>query len=117
MCLSYLSYLPLNKYNHTYGIDNVNNGFRTGLELSSTGMITGAGKDIVYPSISASEKWFYDSNGSTAPVEFNQGFSANIYDEEGLGNYGINWLNLKPAIKVKHIISAIEDKYSSIDFS
>ena len=37
--------------------------------------------------------------------------------EEGLGNYGINWLNLKPAIKVKHIISAIEDKYSSIDFS
>ena len=107
----------LDKYNHTYGIDNVNNGFRTGLELSSTGMITGAGKDIVYPSISASEKWFYDSNGSTAPVEFNQGFSANIYDEEGLGNYGINWLNLKPAIKVKHIISAIEDKYSSIDFS
>lgn len=107
----------LDKYNHTYNIDNVNNGFRTGLELSSTGMITGAGKDIVYPSISASEKWFYDSNGSTAPVKFNQGFSANIYDEEGLGNYGINWLNLKPAIKVKHIISAIEDKYSSIDFS
>lgn len=107
----------LDKYNHTYNIDNVNNGFRTGLELSSTGMITGAGKDIVYPSISASEKWFYDSSGSTAPVEFNQGYSANIYDSSNDGSYGINWLNLKPAIKVKHIISAIEDKYSSIDFS
>ncbi|MAY52539.1 MAG: hypothetical protein CMC75_04665 [Flavobacteriaceae bacterium] len=107
----------LDKYNHTYNIDNVNNGFRTGLELSSTGMISGAGKDIVYPSISASEKWFYDSSGSTAPVEFNQGHSANIYDSSSDGSYGINWLNLKPAIKVKHIISAIEDKYSSIDFS
>lgn len=107
----------LDKYNHTYNIDNVNNGFRTGLELSSTGMITGTGKDIVYPSISASEKWFYDSSGSTAPVEFNQGYSANIYDSSNDGSYGINWLNLKPAIKVKHIISAIEDKYSSIDFS
>ena len=107
----------LDKYNHIYNIDNVNNGFRTGLELSSTGMITGAGKDIVYPSISASEKWFYDSSGSTAPVEFNQGYSANIYDSSNDGSYGINWLNLKPAIKVKHIISAIEDKYSSIDFS
>lgn len=107
----------LDKYNHIYNIDNVNNGFRTGLELSSTGMITGAGKDIVYPSISASEKWFYDSSGSTAPVEFNQGYSANIYDSSNDGSYGINWLNLKPAIKVKHIISAIEDKYSSINFS
>jgi chitodextrinase len=109
----------LDKYNHTYNIDNVNNGFRTGLELSSTGMITGAGKDIVYPSISASEKWFYDSNASTdsSATEFNQGFSTNIYDSSNDGSYGINWLNLKPAIKVKHIISAIEDKYSSIDFS
>ena len=109
----------LDKYNHTYNIDNVNNGFRTGLELSSTGMITGAGKDIVYPSISASEKWFYDSSGSTDAIEteFNQGYSANIYDSSNDGSYGINWLNLKPAIKVKHIISAIEDKYSSIDFS
>lgn len=107
----------LDKYNHTYNIDTVNNGFTTGLELSSTGMVAGAGKDIVYPSISASEKWFYDSSGSTAPVEFNQGFSTNIYDSSSNGSYGINWLNLKPAIKVKHIISAIEDKYSSIDFS
>lgn len=109
----------LDKYNHTYNIDNVNDGFRTGLELSSTGMVMGEGKDIVYPSISASEKWFYDSSGSTpsSETEFNQGFSTNIYDSSINGSYGINWLNLKPAIKVKHIISAIEDKYSSINFS
>ena len=107
----------LDKYNHDYGIDTVYNGFRTGLELSGTSMITGEGRDVVYPSISASDKWYYDSSASSNPVTFNQGVSVNLYDSSSDASYGIRWQYLKPAIKVKHIISAIEEKYSSIDFS
>ena len=43
--------------------------------------------------------------------------SVNLYDVDEDGTYGINWLMLKPAIKVKHIIDAIEEKYSSLTFS
>ena len=62
--------------------------------------------------------WYYNSSGSTDPVEFEQGTdSVNLYDVDEDGTYGINWLMLKPAIKVKHIIDAIEEKYSSLTFS
>ena len=108
----------LDKYNHEYNIDNVYNGFRTGLQLSGTTVVSGTNRDVVYPSISASDKWYYSSAGSTAPEEFDQGTdSVNLYDVDEDGTYGINWLMLKPAIKVKHIIDAIEEKYSSLTFS
>ena len=108
----------LDKYNHEYSIDNVYNGFITGLQLSGSDVVTGQNRDIVYPSISASDKWYYDSSASTNPIEFDQGTdSVNLYDEDEQGDYGINWLMLKPAIKVKHIIEAIEERYSSLTFS
>ena len=113
--LSELSSLDI--YNHEYNIDNVHDGFVEGLQLSGDTMGNGENRDIVYPSISATDKWYYDSDVETPPVEYNQGYSVNIYDEDGLGDYGINWLSLKPAIKVKHIITAIQEKYSSINFS
>lgn len=107
----------LNKYSHEYDIDNVYDGFVEGLQLSGDTMSNGENRDIVYPSISATDKWYYDSSASTNPVEYNQGYSVNLYDEDSLGDYGINWLSLKPAIKVKHIITAIQEEYSSINFS
>ena len=108
----------LDKYNHEYNRDNVYDGFRNGLQLSGSSVVSGTNRDIVYPSISASDKWYYNSSGSTAPEEFNQGTdSVNLYDFDEDGTYGINWLMLKPAIKVKHIIDAIEEKYSSLTFS
>ena len=108
----------LDKYNHEYNRDNVYDGFRNGLQLSGSSVVSGTNRDIVYPSISASDKWYYNSSGSTAPEEFDQGTdSVNLYDFDEDGTYGINWLMLKPAIKVKHIIDAIEEKYSSLTFS
>ena len=113
--LSELSSLDI--YNHEYDIDNVHDGFVEGLQLSGDTMGNGENRDIVYPSISATDKWYYDSSAETAPVEYNQGYSVNLYNGGVAGDYGINWLSLKPAIKVKHIITAIQDKYSSINFS
>jgi len=107
----------LDKYNHDYDIDTVYDGFKTGLQLSGTSMVEGTTRDVVYPSISVSDKWFYDSSAASSPTNFNQGKSINLYDPFSNGAYGIDYVSLKPAIKVKHIISAIEEKYSSIDFS
>lgn len=109
----------LSKYNHLYNIDNVYNGFTTGLGLSGTSMVASSNRDIVYPSISAIDKWFYDSSASSSPtpITFAQGQSVNLYDSTGLGTYGVDYLHLKPAIKVIHIIEAIEERFSSLSFS
>ena len=107
----------LDIYSHDYNIDNVFSGFTQGLQLSGSTMGVGGNRDVIYPSISANDKWYYDSSAVTPPTSFNQGFSVNLYDNTGGSTYGINWLSLKPAIKVKHIINAIEEKYSSINFT
>ena len=107
----------LNKYNHEYEQLNVYDGFTQGLQLDGDTIGNGDDRDIIYPAISANDKWYYESGASTDPVEYNQGFSVNLHDEDSQGDYGINWLSLKPAIKVRHIIDAIQEKYSSIKFS
>lgn len=107
----------LDKYNHDYTRDNVHNGFIQGLGLSGADMVASDNRDIVYPSISVNDKWYYDSSNVSGPIEFKEGVSRNIYNPNTDGEYGILYTNLKPAIKVKHIITAIEDKYESIDFS
>ena len=102
--------LGLQIYNHEYSRDNVYDGFVTGLGLIGDDMVESSNRDIIYPAISASNRWYYNSNLPTPPEEFNQGESVNLYTNN-TDNYGINYLQLKPAIKVKHIISAIEETY------
>jgi chitodextrinase len=104
----------LNNYSHDYSTAVVYNGFTTGLGLVGSAMVTSTDRDVIYPAISASNKWYYDSSAESIPVDYNQGKSVNIYTT---GTYGIDYTQLKPAIKARHIITAIEDKYSSIDFS
>ena len=107
----------LNKYNHEYDQLTVYDGFTQGLQLDGDTMNNGNDRDIIYPAISANDKWYYESGNASAPIEYNQGYSVNLYDEDEDGTYGINYLSLKPAIKVRHIIDAIQEKYSSIKFS
>ena len=108
----------LDKYSHDYNIDNVFGGFNLGIGLNGNTVGVSNNRDIIYPSISATDKWYYDTHNVSHPVDFNQGLSVNLYCPQAhAGNYGINWITLKPAIKAKHIISAISAKYQSIDFS
>ena len=107
----------LNTYNHSYNATTVYNGFSTGLGLIGGAMITSINRDVVYPAISASDRWFYDSSSASLPDTYKQGLQVNLYDPADNGTYGINYTQLKPAIKAKHIISAIEEKYPSISFS
>lgn len=109
----------LSKFNHPYNKTVVNNGFVTGLGLQGETMVTSVNRDVVYPAISAFDRWFYDSSSVSDPesLVFAQGESRNIYNDESNGDYGIDYLHLKPAIKVLHIIEAIESRFSSIKFS
>mgnify|MGYP003146855472 CR=1 FL=1 len=101
-------------YNHEYSLSNVYSGFNIGLAFDpvTESMVESADRDLVYPSISAQNKWFYDSDG-TPSSDFLQGRSVNLYRPTD----GIDYRQLKPAIKAKRILEAIEEKYASITFS
>ena len=89
--------LDLSAYNHDYTNTNIENGITTGLSSGN----------VIYPLISAVDDWYYSSASG------NHGDN-NIYYHSGGGsnNHGINYYNLKPAIKLKAILDAIESKYS-----
>ena len=113
-----LSDLPsLNKYNHEYNADTVYNGFTTGLGLEGTDMVTSTNRDIIYPAISNSAYWYFDRSGVVSDIPSNQGINRNIFNDGATTNYGITYTDLKPAIKVSHIIDAISEKYDSLEFS
>ena len=110
----------LANYNHEYSIDKVYSGFKVGLGLDGNNdVVESTDRDIIYPSISVENKWFYDTSGTAgSETPFNQGISKNIWvNTDSTGAKGIDYSELKPAIKVKKILEAIEYKYSSIDFS
>jgi len=99
-------------YNHEYSSQNVYDGFIDGLGLVGVSMVKSSNRDVIYPAISSGNKWYYSTDtADLGETEENQGKSVNIWTN-GDSQYGINYLQLKPAIKVKHIISAIEEKYS-----
>ena len=112
--LSTLDYL--NKFNHDYSRDIVYNGFTVGLAYNGTEMVTSVNRDVVYPSITAVDKWKYDSSGVSADEIFEQGRTINLFSD-GTAPYGIDYLQLKPAIKIRHIIDAISERYTSINFA
>ena len=105
--------LNLSKYNHNYNLDNVYDGFIDGLGLVGGEMIKSSNRDIVYPAISPSDRWFYDSSAATGTDTYKQGNQVNLYTANDASlDYGIEYFKLKPAIKVKNIIDAIQDKYA-----
>ena len=85
----------LDDYTHDYTSTNVKTGLQSGLS---------SGK-IIYPLISHTKRFFYDSAPS-APF-----YSGNLYYNTIQNNIGLNFDDLKPAIKCMTIIEAIETKY------
>ena len=87
----------LDDYTHDYTSTNVKNGLQSGLS---------SGK-IIYPLISHTKRFFYDSNPSS-PF-----YSGNLYYNTIQNNIGLAFDDLKPAVKCLTIIEAIEDKYTT----
>ena len=113
--LSDLDYLS--NYDHEYNNTNVKAGLENGLDFTVNSVSqTDA---IIYPLITSKKKLFYDSVGFNST---SGNFSGNLYfdttDTSGTnGGRGLEFTDLKPAIKAIHIIEAIENKYSGIEFT
>jgi hypothetical protein len=104
--------LGLSKYNHEYDVDNVYDGFIDGLGLVGGEMVKSSNRDIVYPAISPSDRWFYDSSAVTGTTPYKQGNQVNLFTNNIGTTNGVDYTRLKPAIKVKNIIDAIQEVYS-----
>jgi len=105
-----ISQLPyLDNYDHEYTDANVKNGFQNGLDLNSQS------DSIIYPLITSKKRLFYNS---TDPVTSDADFDGNLFYKDSDNNdRGVEFTDLKPAIKAIHIIEAIEDKYDGIEFT
>lgn len=89
-----LNDLDLSAQNHDYTDTN--------LEAGINGYVTGTDSSIIYPMITPVTRWFYDSQGSHG--------DGNIHYHND-PDHGVFYYDLKPAIKIKKIIDAIETKY------
>ena len=94
----------VNTYDHTYNVSNV----KTGLESS---LSSGA---VKYPLISHTERLFYDSgnhNSADRNLHYDTGGGGS-----GSHNHGVQYTDLKPALKLSKIIEEIEN-YADIEFT
>jgi len=105
--LNTLTYL--NNYDHEWNDQNVGDGFGSGIDLN------GDTDAVVYPLISPKYRFIYDS--TTPPptlAENTKNIGDPTYPSE---TAGVHPEDLKPAIRLLHIIEAIEDRYDEITFS
>jgi hypothetical protein len=107
-----LTDLDLSAYNHEYTETTVRTGFTTGLDLNSQT------NSIIYPLITSKKRLFVNSDVD-ADIFFNS--SGNLYHNEIVGTpntpdgdtrRGLEFTDLKPAIRLMHIIEAIESQYN-----
>ena len=102
--------LDFQSFNHEYSFSDV------GAFLVGDGLeIDGDASALIYPLITSKKRLFYDS---ALANNSNSNFEGNLYrplditgDEDRYYKRGVTNHDLKPAIKVYHIIKAIEGKY------
>ena len=88
-------------YNHDYNRQNVKQGLATNLIQNN----------VIYPLISHTERFYYDSNNTSAG-------SRNLcYAGTGASNnQGVRYTDLKPALRVSKIIEEIEN-FTGLEFN
>lgn len=87
----------LNKYNHSYDLATVKAGLEDSLVYSAGSMVSGSDGEIIYPLISHTTQFTVSSSG---------------FHEFGDTTTKLNYVDLKPALRVNKIIEAIEGKYN-----
>lgn len=114
--LSDLDYL--NRFNHDYDQNTVKNGLITGLEYDDTteSMVVGSNADVVYPFISCYSQYYYNSDSNDHGNSNFDPIGRNLHRPVNSAHNGIEHTDLKPSLKIRHIINAIEDKYDGLFF-
>ena len=116
--LSDLTDTFLDNFIQEYSKDFVKNGLVDGYSYDyDSGTITQGGDDYLFPFISGESYYFYDSDPlglSPKDVVDSRNLAPTANPAEG--NKGLYYADLKPSVKVKWIIKAIEQKFG-IEFS
>jgi hypothetical protein len=103
----------LSNYNHDYSESNVRTGLTTGLNLNSQT------NSIIYPLITSKKRLFFNSDSDAEMALYNfLNSTGNLYCDESNSpsslstDRGLEYTDLKPAIRCIHIIEAIESQYN-----
>lgn len=86
--------LELNTYNHAYSDSSVKQGLKTSLSDGN----------IIYPLLTHTKRLYYETGGATTT-------DGNLYFDAGKPNRGLDYKDIKPAIKLKAIVDSIGLKY------
>jgi len=105
----------LAQFNQDYSAANAQTGFTNGYNLVSGSLASNTGStagDLCYPFISGKSHYYYDSAHDNGP-ELNEDVSSRNLRHHTTGSNlnGLDLIDLKPAIRLYHIILGIEDKY------
>ncbi|MGI9555489.1 MAG: hypothetical protein ACR2M9_01395, partial [Cyanophyceae cyanobacterium] len=114
-----LSDLPyLDVFNHTYGYDSVRQRMESGINPIAGNTTPLSFPQLIYPFISASKNRYYYHSGENNNSHDEIANVRNIYHNgtpsltsDHADFHSIQYFDTKPAIKVYHIIKAVEDKY------
>lgn len=114
----------LSKFNQIYTSSNVNTGFSDGFNLHpiSQTLVTNTSSttagDLCYPFISGKSHYYWDSTHDNGPELREEVVSRNVRHHNSSTSHptGLSMIDLKPAIRLYHIILGIEDRYG-ITFS
>jgi hypothetical protein len=96
----------LDQFDHDYTYNNVSSGLQSALNFT----IDGNSEPVIkYPLLSPVRRFIYNTDNTD---QTNTETVSNIaYNDSAQGN-GIRWGELKPSIKLKWIIRAIQEKYN-----
>ena len=112
----------LSDFNQVYTAPFAQTGFTNGYNLVGGNLVTNSSSttagDLCYPFISGNSHYYYDSQHNVGPGLREDVVSRNVATSSGSTQHpaGLSLIDLKPAIRLYHIILGIEDKYG-ITFS
>lgn len=106
--LTNLTYLQ--NFDHLYDRDTVMGGFKDGIDFLIDGTVYE--DSVIYPLITSKKRLFYNSDDPVSSSVLNS--DGNLYHKviEPDGIRGLEYTDLKPAIRLIHIIEAIEAQYN-----
>lgn len=107
-----LSSLDLSAFDHSYGSTEVKDGLTTGINFS------GNTTSVIYPLITHTKRLYFDtSNSSQHSIVGNISYDGSNSATSHNALTALQYRDLKPALKVTDILSAIEAKYSNVSFA
>ena len=112
----------LSDFNQVYTAPFAQTGFTNGYNLVGGNLVSNSSSttagDLCYPFISGNSHYYYDSQHNVGPGLREDVVSRNVATSSGSTQHpaGLSLIDLKPAIRLYHIILGIEDKYG-ITFS